>query len=183
MSDRNPLSSEEGMQLVSLLNRATWPLPPAIFDATLGIIPTVAFELVVISQVNAGRGHTEPRVLLLPRPENDPFFKGMVHSPGTVMRLGDTVESALKRVMSQEVDDSVGLAWFVGVTHVPKGPLPDGCPRGQEVGLVYFARWKGGALPKGAMWGDPNNLPSNIIGYHRPIIAMAMKRYEEIAQN
>lgn len=181
-----PLTLAEEAQLASLLQRANWPLKPHVFDAALGLIPTVAFELVVFRGITADDymdNVTGPEVLLLPRPEKDPFFAGLVHGPGTVMRRGDTEASALCRAMREfGGPESVTTPIFAGISHVPMGPLPNRCPRGQEIGLVYYCWMKEGVpSPKGAVFANVNRLPDNIIGFHRFIVAMAIEKYRHDA--
>ncbi len=163
--------------LVKLLAQLTWPLPPAIFDALLSIVPTVAIEVQVFMHTMEG-----PRVLLLPRPENDPFFAGRVHGPGTVMRLGDTELSALTRALG-ELGGGLGPGdvRFVNRVHVPKGPLPYRCPRGQEIGLLFMGDWpQGTKIPEGVILADPDELPENIIGFHRELVEQAYQAWTRL---
>jgi hypothetical protein len=164
--------------VIDYLGSLEWPLTPKMFDAVLGIVPTFAFEVVIIVERKVGR-KIVPHVLLLPRPESDPFFKGLVHGPGTVARRGDTEETALSRVLKEVGGKGrVSSPKFVGNVHVPKGPLPNNCPRGQEIGGVYYAVWKRKRVLEDAVIADPKNLPDHVIGFHRTMIEMAVKRYK-----
>jgi len=172
------LTAAEADQLASLLKRATWPVPLSVFYPLMAFVPTNAIELVVIVDDYFA---TQPRVMLFPRPDSDPFFAGMVHSAGVVVMRGDTEASALARVMTKELGgtENVSQPRFVGNIFVPMGPLPDGNPRGQEIGHVYYTRWDRVPLPDNAMLCDPDALPDNIIGFHRNIIEMAVDKYRE----
>ncbi len=180
MSEQYPLSSEEQAQLVSLLKRTVWKLPPAIFFAIVGLVPTIVIELVVITEVRNRRGKNEPRVMLFPRSLDDPFYAGMVHGPGVQIMLGETVEVALERLAKDFGGlGEVSKPLFVDYVDIQKGPLPDRNPRGQYVGLLHYAVWKGGSLPPKARLADPDDLPPNIIDFHRGFIRKAVLKYQD----
>lgn len=154
-------------QTIAGLHEVVWPVSPALFDALLGAVPTVAIEVVPVTQ----RGE----VVLLPRPDNDPFFAGKVHTPGSIMRLGDTEEMALARAMREigtNIETSIPV--FINRMHVPKGNGPMQCKRGQEIGLLFGVRLFG-PIPSNLMIADPYNLPDNILDYQRPMVAKVME--------
>jgi hypothetical protein len=159
------MKPEKVRQLVGLLGRIKWPVPPEVFNALLGAIPTVAIELVAFK---------DGKVVLFPRPEDDPFFAGKVHFAGTVIRRGDTEASALTRA-AEELGNA---AWptpprFVDRHHVPMGTGKMQCPRGQEISLVFTCDVKG-ELPANAILAAWCDLPKNLIDFQGPIIEKVM---------
>ncbi|HVM73370.1 MAG TPA: hypothetical protein VMU13_00630 [Candidatus Paceibacterota bacterium] len=156
------LTAEECERLVELLAEVTWPMQLEVFNALLKAAPSVAIELVVLTETG--------QVVLLPRPEKD-LFAGKLHGPGTVLRGGEGEEDAIKRARKElGTDVRFSEPYFVDRIHVPMGDGPMECVRGQEVGLIFALRLLGGTLPDGAVLADPENLPPNIIGFHRQII-------------
>lgn len=171
------MTKAEERTLTRLLNTITWPVSPDVFNALLGAMPTVAIELQVITE----RGH----VVLLPRPQNDPFFAGKIHGPGTVMRRGDTEGNALRRALGELGDAHVTTPEFIDRIHVPMGYGHMQCVRGQEIGLLFGVEILY-PIPINLMRHIycPKQLPENVIPFHRPMIVRAIewwkKKYKSI---
>ena len=151
--------------LVALLRKVEWPVSRDVFDGLLGAVPTVAIEVVILSP-------DKKRVVLIPREMDDPFFAGKVHSPGTIMRRGDTEATALDRAM-REISAEAAPPEFVGRFHVPMGSGPMDCSRGQEIGLLFVTCLRD--EPFGQITADVDDLPSNLVGFHGPMIRKAVE--------
>lgn len=156
MSTRDT-SMAEGLRSLS------WPLSQEMFLAVLALVPTVAVEVVIFTR--------EEHIVLLPRPDNDPFFSGKVHIPGSIVRRGDTEENTLARAV-REIGLPVSPAKFVDRVHVPMGTGPLENPRGQEIGLVFTASLVV-PTPVDLMTADPWDLPANMIEFQREMVARA----------
>lgn len=173
VEDAPPLSAEELKQLIALLKRVRFPVPPDLFQAWCAAFSTTAIELVVFTP--------EGKVFLLPRPEDDPWFAGEVHGPGTVILPIDlSKQTVLERLMRREIGGEKGLTrpqlidWFV----FPRGNGAHENPRGHEVGILFGSVYTGTEIPEGVTLGDPENLPENIIVFHRDLIAAAYEWFK-----
>ena len=79
------LTSEEDDQLVHLLSKWTGGrISTPVFTQLAGMIPQPIVEVVFL-RVNNEKLET----LLIPRPEDDIVWPGMVHTPGTALRAAD----------------------------------------------------------------------------------------------
>lgn len=99
------------------------------FFAYLRAFPTMAIELIPIRRSPASG---ELEILFIPRGD-DPIaaFAGRLHTPGTVMRPGDTVEKSILRVLKREIGISCSMRQIV---RLPSFPNSYGC-RGYEIPL------------------------------------------------
>lgn len=160
------MTPEQEKQLVRLLGLTAWPLPSKVFDAALALIPTVAIEVMAFR---------DDKVVLLPRPANDPFWPNQMHGPGTVMRRGDTEEKALRRAVAElGKHGRVSPPQFVDRMHFLNGEGRDECRRGQEIALLFVVEYDG-PLPEGAVLAHPDDLPENILSFHPLLIARAVE--------
>jgi hypothetical protein len=173
VEDAPPLSADELKQLIALLKRVRFPVLPDLFQALCAAVSTTALELVIFTP--------EGKVFLLPRPEDDPWFADQVHGPGTVILPIDLSKQAiLNRLMRKEIGGKKGLTrpqlidWFV----FPRGSGEHENPRGHEVGILLGAVYTGTKIPNGVTLGDPEDLPENLIVFHRDLIATAYEWFK-----
>lgn len=161
---------------VAGLKQVTWPVSGVMFNALCEATTSTAYELTVIKEKEVGR---KIGVCLFRRPSDDPYFANQWHSPGTTVRVGDTEEIALSRLLKNELGAGLKVSDLVFVDRmmVQKGDGPTKCARGQETALIFYAVWKG-ADPTGAMLADPDDFPSDIIGFHRLLIRRAVEKYK-----
>lgn len=166
------MNNDEEKSLVQLLNKITWPVSPEVFNALLGAVPTVAIEVQVITELG--------NVVLLPRPVGDTLFAGIIHGPGTVIRRGDTEESALMRAVRELGGANVSRPEFIDRVHVPMGDGFMQCVRGQEIGLLFGVEISY-PMPSHLLNHiyNPKILPGNVLSFHRPMIARAIEWWEK----
>jgi len=153
------LTESEDHQLTDLLRK--WNggrLSTPVFTELAKKIPQPIVE-VVIFQDNKGVLET----LLLPRPEDDITWPGMLHTPGTTLRLSDYKqpemtpnESALKRIQDKEIHHNFSNQPLL------VGNFQRMSERGPEFGSVYIAEIENGVqLKPGLLWCPVNQLFEN----------------------
>lgn len=132
-------------------------LPEDLFNqiARLGVL--VFLEVVALREKN---GQIE--VMLIERPSTDPFWAGLLHNPGTVLRPNDTshtFSSVVKRVFNDEygVEPATNGPFFAGFWF-------DKLRRGKGFGIVSWVEltdspngnyYPVNALPKNVIEGQP----------------------------
>jgi|SRR3989344_2217825 len=147
-----------------------------LFTEIARIIPQPIVEIVVL-RMRDGRVET----LLIPRPEGDPVWPGMVHSPGVAIRNSDLREegvdsapvSAVERVESEIGNPLLAEPELVGVYNQKTR-------RGGVASQIYFAEIAPDAgLPEGAFWHPVDELPTldNFIPDQYPFIELAARYY------
>ncbi len=162
------LSKTEEIELARLLGKMEWPLPKEVFHALVPKIITVPIELAVFNKNGF--------VLMLPRPEDDiEFTPGTLHMPGTVVRLGETIEHAMERLLSGEVVSTVSPPRELGYLQIGQ----DLAPTRPALSLLFATRLLGPHVGKGAFY-DPVNLPDQTMTHHRVLISNIMSRVRDV---
>lgn len=114
-------------------------------------------------------------VLLTKRSENDEFWPGELHIPGTIFIPGDTVESTFGRIFDEELDRTkISEPKFVNFSmqHIR---------RGQEIVLVHWVEVLG--EPNVGVLYEIDHLPENTITHHIDIINLAADHFVEAKWN
>jgi hypothetical protein len=139
-----------------------------IFDAWISKTVSTAIELAVLDG--------DDKIFLAPRGLTDPIWPGQYHMPGTVILPGGTFDASMSRLLTGEVGKLrlLSIPKFVTFFFFPMGSGPNECPRGAETGLLHIVR----AGDHDDYEGSGNfyardELPENIISFHRPMIAHA----------
>lgn len=129
-------------------------LPKPIFEQVARLWVTPIVELVPLRK----RGEAT-EVLLLKRPDDDPNWPGMLHTPGTVLRSTDTefgIDNALQRIFTDELGVTPASQPVFNNTVFHK------VNRGSELASVYFVDM--GSAPKSTgQWYNAESLPDNIV--------------------
>lgn len=145
-------------QMVEILRK--WrggPLSDILFTQLAGLIPQPIVEVVVL------RWNEKLQTLLLPRPEGDPVWPGMVHTPGVALRRADFFRSdndplagAFERIQQGELGQKfIGRPRFVGVLHRVGR-------RGPEVAQIFWTEIDfGSKLKEGHEWYPVDKLESH----------------------
>lgn len=141
-------------------------VPPPAFYAVSDALITVPVEVLAIRAGDDG----VTRVLFVRRPANDPFFGGMLHTPGGVVRPGVTHEDVLHEVVAEEVVRGPCAEYQIAAVLPPvsvrRGTGYGECPRGQYVCLPHIVTVDYGAwMGDGNEWHPWNNLPTNVPSY------------------
>ena len=116
-------------------------------------------------------------VLLLKREEDDPFWPGELHTPGTVIRPGDTegaMYKAFERIIHDELrDTAMSAPYFVGsLLHKSR--------RGTEQAQIYWVEVEGEANV--GEFYPAGNLPTNLVESQQKFIAQAVESYKKNKQ-
>ncbi|HEY4499716.1 MAG TPA: NUDIX domain-containing protein [Candidatus Paceibacterota bacterium] len=98
---KNKLTGAEIKTLVRLLKKVKLPAPYPVFIALCKSVPLIAIDLAVMPD--------DQHVLLTHR--KDEFYDGW-HIPGSILRYGEKVEDAFKRVARQELNISISNPSF-----------------------------------------------------------------------
>jgi hypothetical protein len=96
---------EKAADIISRLPKGFLPYP--LFMAIASKVVTPTLELVICQRVN-----NELKVLLTRRPDNDTYWPGEWHIPGTVIRATDnehTFRSCFDRILRDELHDLVTI--------------------------------------------------------------------------
>ncbi len=164
-------SDEEIRQAAAVLSKLpAGYLPKEIFLEVTRLCVTPIAEVVPLRQSSSGT--TE--VLLLQRPDDDPNWPSMLHTPGTVIRATDIdkgIEGSLERI----IDSEIGV-------RTEKKPILVGLEfhqvaRGPEMAQVYAIDLTGDKVTNG-VWYSVDNLPPNIVDTQLGFIARAIDSYE-----
>lgn len=146
------------------------------FEIFLQVARLTTLSIVELVPLRFHEGAVE--VLLLPRPADDPFWPGMVHNPGTIVRptdQEDTYASAFARIFADELP----------------GLLPIGEPtefesylrqskRGMENTRVFWVEVTG-TSDSGTFY-NISSLPSDLIAGQRSYILRAAQRFSATRQ-
>jgi hypothetical protein len=128
-------------------------LPEGYWLPVIKLMPTTSIELLVI------KGSADDRqILLLRRPSTDPIWPNQLHFPGTVLRNGDTEESALARDAKE-----------IGLDQFPSAPTFGGydiCHTDRCYNTaLYFIFDNPQFTPTVGEFYPLNNLPKDMIQY------------------
>jgi ADP-ribose pyrophosphatase YjhB (NUDIX family) len=160
------MTNAENAELVRLLtklaselqnNMAMWP---AVFDALLKITPRTSIETVI-----ARRQQGMIEVLLTKRPDDDPYFPGQWHSPGSFFRQRETLADVLHRISRREIRAKIIHPQFVTYQNNWNEP------RGHTIGLVHLCQTE--SEPQEGEFFSLHNLPDNIVWHHPEMLEMA----------
>lgn len=161
------MNDQEINQVANLLAKAQpGYLPPPIFHQITRLVATPIVEVVPLRTHEGNK----VEVLLLERPSDDPVWPNMLHTPGTVIRATDSLESALRRILEDELGGiAISDPQFVDNIIHHSG-------RGLEVSQIY---WVEVADSKSAeQFYDISELPNTLVESQRDFISQAVKNYK-----
>lgn len=147
-----------------------------VFEQFARIVALPILECIPLRRAN---GVVE--VLLIERPKDDPFWPGMLHTPGTVVRATDLNSDhnsnwqAFDRVLKDELKDTpVGRPHFAGnQLRLSK--------RGTEQAQIYWLEVIG--EPKVGKFYDVTRLPASLVESQVAFIGLVVNSYKNwIAQ-
>jgi hypothetical protein len=145
-------------------------LPYPIFEQIARLVTLPIIEFIPFRSING-----EAHVLLIHRPDEDPFWPGMLHTPGTVIRATDINQisenwAAFARILHDELNDTpVGNPHYVGsLLHKSK--------RGTEQAQLYWVEVVADT-PKVGQFYPISNLPEGLIESQQLFIAEAAKHF------
>ena len=151
-------------------------LPYPIFEqvARLVALPIVEF-------VPLRKGENGIEVLLIARPDDDPLWPGLLHTPGTVIRATDLNEGrqenwpAFDRILNDELKGTtVGSPHYVGsILHQSK--------RGAEQAQLYWVEVVG--MPIEGKFYEASNLPQGLIISQSIFIKACIDNFESYICN
>ncbi len=158
------LTPEEIQSVVAILGKLEPGLLPVdIFRSIARLMTTCT--VVLIPFVKQADG--SEKVLLLRRDTADPFYPGLYHPPGTILRASDeTIKDAVLRILAKEL-----LNPTIAANPVFVGYVFDEIVRGKEVSLIHRIE-----IAENPEVGDLfaiDNLPKDIIENDIPRIRMA----------
>ena len=167
-------SPEEIREAAKVLSR----LQPGILPRELFIQITRLWVTSIVEVVPLRRGEKgNIEVLLLQRPDDDPIWPAMQHTPGTVVRptdVGDGMGAPFERILT----DELGLS--PEETLQPRFVTIDfhKIARGTEVAQIFTIDLTGYNTPIG-VWYSIDSLPDDLIDTQRPFIMLAMKEFTQ----
>ena len=170
------MTEDEIQQTANLLKKfEPGFLPYPVFEQIMRIMAMPIVEFIPLRKV---ADHIE--VLLLARPDDDPFWPGMLHTPGTVVRATDfngdakdAVWPAFSRILHDELQNTqLGTPLFVGsILHKSK--------RGVEQAQLYAVEVQG--EPQVGTFYSVDNLPTSLIDSQLKFIAEAARLFSQVA--
>lgn len=154
------LTPEEDVELVGLLSKWTGGrISTPVFTELAKMTPQPIVE-VVLFRFNNG----ELETLLIPRPYDDIAWPGMVHTPGTALRVSDFLQEsqnplkiAFERIQEGELNNQFAYEpIFVGLLHRHTNV------RGAEAAQIYVTELNEDTnLQPDHIWYPVEKLPSN----------------------
>ena len=161
------LSPEEQEQLTALLKRVQLPVSYDLFLAIMGAFPSVPVELAVFNE--------KGEVLLFHREDKE--FTGY-HSPGTVYRFGETVNTALERVKKAELPGlSLTTPIILGWHENNHGNGYGQNPTRHEISLIHACELIGPYEGEGKFF-PIDQLPDNMVPHHIILVPEIAKRFK-----
>jgi len=144
-------------------------LPEPIFVAVARIAALTGVEFIPFRKNSKGG----IEVLLIKRPDEDPIWSNMLHTPGTIIRPSDTsLDSAFQRLFKQELLlDTPLTPSFVGVDIIRYN-------RGTTTALQYTLDYN--EEPNVGKFYDVTNLPDTLITEQIPMINRALEHYKSL---
>lgn len=163
---RDGLSEQEAMTLVTILGKLKRPYREEVFQAIVSAFIMCPVELVALTRSG--------RVLMQRRPASDPHFANLWHTTGTVMLKGDTIESALMRIIERELANVPHESPIPrGYVEVPHGGDASSCPRGQELALVFTCIVDEETYKRSGGEGEffaLDQIPTDTVKHHKAIL-------------
>lgn len=166
------MSPDEIENLVTLLRKLEPGFfPLSVFNEMARLNVLTAIEVVPVRMVGAS-----VHVLLLKRGVDDLFWKGLYHTPGTIVIASDqanTFADGLARIVKGELDNApyLGSPVFVEVVNIQH-------ERGRSNGIVYWLEMKDEHNSCGEYY-DVDHLPPNIVTSQVAMIQSAAKKFKE----
>jgi hypothetical protein len=112
---KEPTPAEIG-QAAEVISRIESPIPTPVFTEMARLVATPLIELIPFKIIE-GKLH----VRMIPRPEGDIVWPGMVHVPGSAFRPGEGLEDVFERLFQGELDGAnvpeinyAGMRWHRG---------------------------------------------------------------------
>jgi hypothetical protein len=146
-------------------------LPYRLFEQIARLIALPILEFIPLRLMESGI-----EVLLIGRPDDDPFWPGLLHTPGTVIRATDIAEAdeqtnwpAFKRIGEDELHDTeIGPPHYVGsLLHKSK--------RGAEQAQLYWVEVVG--EPKVGTFYPVDALPIELMDSQVAFIIEAARHF------
>lgn len=142
------------------------PLPVFFEFARLQCVP-------VLELVPLRRQEGRAEVLLIKRPADDPFFAGLWHTPGTIIRSRDgDLRGALLRLLDHEL---AGVS-FAGPPRLVMEQLHHS-KRGMESATIFYREVSDNAGI--GQWHPADNLPADLIDSQRDFIQAASTQFKQ----
>ena len=174
MSTSNPVqmapSPEEISQVADVLARLhSGFLPKPIFLEVARLCTTPTIELVPLRSVGG-----DVEVLLIQRPDDDPYWPSQWHVPGTVVRATDAGDS-FSKPFQRLYDDELQVHPVATPQRV--GQMLHKVRRGTELANIFYIDLSDIETPVGN-WYPAHALPDTTVGTQRELIAQAVKLFK-----
>ena len=165
MSTRTPqgnLKRREAARLVELLDKVQWPLPEKVFFAILKKTISISVELAVLRRTAAGVG-----LLLIQRPQADPYYSNSWHMPGRIVKPGkrmiEEVSSLLGTEVSMELEEV--CVWRILRQYEYENPNGSRGPVVQYLHSLQLTEEEANSVKKGRFF-ELNDLPKEMPTSH-----------------
>lgn len=165
------LQKDEENTLVELLKKLEPGfLPYAIFEQIARLTTLSIIEFVPLRKNTTG----SVEVLLLERGDDDPIWPGMVHTPGTVIRPGDTDTNKFKAFERITVDELLNTQLS---DPIMVGSMLHQSRRGWEFAQIYWVEVISDPVV-GAFY-PADSLPDNLVESQYGFIAQAVENFSQ----
>jgi hypothetical protein len=146
-------------------------LPYPVFEQIARLVALPIIEFIPLRMRDG-----EVEVLLIARPEDDPLWPGLLHTPGTVIRATDLHDGqdnwpAFKRIVDDELQHTeIGNPHYVGsIFHQSK--------RGAEQAQLYWVEVRG--EPHVGTFYPADKLPDDLIESQKTFINEAVRHFRQ----
>jgi len=161
------MDSDTTIELAAQLNRyEPGFLPEPLFVSIARLAVLTAIEFIPLRRTTDGT----IQVLLFERPDTDPVWPGMLHTPGTVVRPSDvTLEDGFERLFKDELGNQQSNApVYIGTDLIHH-------KRGSTVTLEYLLQVDQSL--GGGQFYDVENIPNRFIPEQRSMVKRAVERF------
>ncbi len=159
--------------LETIGQKARGKIPRWAFETLPRIIPQFSIELAVL-RPDASMNADRHEVFLIQRPNDDPYWPGELHIPGTTMYMLDDEASMWKRLLDSELlvakdgrrpAMKTQFAFHMTTTRAERA-------RGPGMHAVFYAWVPPGTTFENGVFYPMRTLPTNTIGHHRRMIGL-----------
>ncbi len=163
------LGETEEKQLISLMGKVQDKMSIGVFEAVAEKFVITAVETVVMRRAGA-----RLETLLIPRPEGDIHWPGLLHTPGSILRRSDYDNGGYVATFKRIEEKEVGAKFaypprFVGY-HFEMNKR-GGCNH-----MVFIAEIEAGAQHQGEFY-DVDDLPANFLDEQVKLIKLARNKF------
>jgi hypothetical protein len=151
--------------------RETGKIPREVYESLARFFPQACVELAVLRQ-----SEDELEIFLSARPDDDPYWPGQLHMPGTTLYALDSEETMWSRLMHNELRELNGRRPTLAFNHVT---TYDDRERGACMHAVYLTVVEAGTEISSGQFYPLRDIPRETINHHYAMLEKLLKHHFE----